>query len=193
MRISCRIGKVVFTAELMHPRRFKEPSVIVVRSQRLAVLVKYFDFLRRCFEAQHIVAENHAARAQRGFAVLRAVHADLAVKGYVLAGSPKFKLPAPKPAEVHVSCAVIIGKDTNIHAEASRNIIFHGFEGAHRFITHCNSYAEDAVLVMGRKVIIIFAVFVSAVRVPHALGRPRNIFNMQRLPVVNAGCALSVH
>lgn len=182
------VGKIILSIILVHPGTLEVAAVLISGGEGLAVLVQDLQVLRFGLEVLHIRVQFGKHRPESRFVAFRTV--GVGVKASAL---PHFQLAAPQAAVVDIGAAVIIHEHGGVNAVASGNVIVFRLEGTGRIIRHGYAEAEDAVLVTGREIQVILAVFVSGVRSPHLLADPWNILHVQGAAVIHAGSVQAVH
>src|SRR5690606_9756416 len=172
----------------MHPRSFEESSVFVSCKERLAVLIENLAFSQRFCKGQHIFIHFSDMYADSFF--IGVLRSRIGIEASCL---PFFQLSAPDTTQIHICSTIIIDKYRRIDTKASRYIIWFGCKWTGGTLTGSNTYTEDAIFILCRKIEIICAVLICGIGCPHLLANPRNIFHMKNLSVVYYRCIDVIH
>ena len=192
VRISRRVREVVRAIILVHPRRLEEPSIVVIRLDRLARLRRQkHQILRRARERAHVRVQFPNDGHQRGHVARRLLRARPA--GVELARHPALQLAAPDPAKVEIRLPVVVDKGRGIDAVAAGNGLGVRDERALGLVTLRDANAEDALLVARREVEEVFPVLVGGVWRPHLLRDPGDVGGFEGDAVIGHGPAHGVH
>ena len=172
----------------MHPGALEVTAVLISSGEGLTILIQDLQVLRFGLKVLHIRIQFSEHRPKGGLIAFRTV--GIGVKASAL---PHFQLAAPQAAVVDIGTAVIIYEYGRVNAVASGNVIIFRFEGTGRIIRHGDAETEDAVLVTGGEIQVIFSVLAGGIRSPHLLADPGDILHVQGAAVIHAGRVQTVH
>jgi len=164
----------------MHPGGFEEAAVVIAGGKRLSVFVEYDHVTGFFSEFHHVVAQTgHPGREGR----LPVGRLMAALDGFVVPVT--LQLSAPQTSKVDIKSAIVIAKHAGIDRIASPHGGIQGLERPLRTFRNGHPDAEDVVLVLQRKVEVVFAILVSAVRIPQLSPCPGNLLHMKGDTVVS--------
>lgn len=190
VRVAGRVAKVVRVAPLVHPGRLEEAPVVVVGRDRLARLGRQDDQVPHLVadEAAHVrrqarrLGEQGPLAAARGLLGPQPRGVELVVPALVA-----LQLPAPEPAKVQVSLAVVgVDKGRRVDAEAAPDGFRVRDKGALGPVADGDADAEDALAVPGGEVEVVPPVpALSGVGGPELLADPGHVLGAQHHAVVH--------
>lgn len=186
VRIPRRVREVVGVSALVQPRSLKEASVVVVTLDRLASLRGQNDeLLHLICKLAHIGAEP-ANPWPLGTDTLAADFLGALPRWIedVVALLVALELAAPEAAKVEVCLAIVVDETGRVDAVAALDRFRIRGERTLGLVPHGDTDTEDALLVAGWKVEIVFAVLLGGIRRPKLLGHPRNVFCLQHHAVI---------
>ena len=187
VRVARRVREVVLAAPLVHPRGLEEAAVVVVALDGLARLRRQDgDLLHGAVELVHVVCELGHAGALGRDALARALLGALprGVKGLGVAVLVALQLAAPETAKVQIRVAVVVDERGRVDAEGSLDGLRIRDKGALGLVTLGHADAEDALLVAGGEVQVVFPVLRGGVRGPELLAHPRDVLGPEDDAVV---------
>lgn len=186
VRVAGGIGEVVGISLLVQPGGLEEAAVVVIAEDWfLGLGVEDDDVLDFFGELAHVVGKLADLCALGCDALAADLLRTLPIGVVeVVALLVALELATPETTEVEVSLAIVIDEAGWVNAEAALDGLWVGGEWSLGLVANSDTNAEDAVLIAGREVEVVFAVLGRAVRSPKLLGNPRDVFGLEDDTVV---------